>query len=193
MAERNRDRPLITRKKIAGAFGALGAVIAFLVGVTSLTDWFERKLDDPEPRPPAEIDARIGYVRLQGTREPLERYLRSIGESLSGLTKRELSEPGLLFAMRVRLTGSVGERFPVRWSLHRARTGEPLPGGTYNQPDVTFVPSGREHARTWPLWVPYPPRKGSYFLRVTLTDRKRQPVDERDSPAFTVTKVPGPS
>jgi hypothetical protein len=162
----------------------VAAVVGVLVGLTSLTDWFEGKLDEPEPRPPAKIDARIDDVSLTGTRESLESYLRSTGQSLRGLTERELGEPGLLFAVRVSLTGSVGERFPLRWSLRQAETGEALPAPTYDQIGVVFTPRGREHSRRWPIWVPYPPRAGSYFLRVTLTDRKRQPVDERDSRRF---------
>jgi hypothetical protein len=173
-----------TRSRIAKGFGALAAVVGVLVGLTTVTDWFERKLDEPEPRPPAKIDARIDDVSLTGTRESLESYLRSTGQSLRGLTERELGEPGLLFAVRVSLTGSVGERFPLRWSLRQAETGEALPAPTYDQIGVVFTPRGREHSRRWPIWVPYPPRAGSYFLRVTLTDRKRQPVDERDSRRF---------
>lgn len=181
-----------SRRRVVSGFGALAAVVAFLVGVTSLTDWFERKLDDPAPRPPARIDARILDVSLRSTRAPLDGYLRSIGESLGGLTPRELAEQGLVFAVRVRFTGSVGERFPVRWSLNSAASGLPLRDPLYSQPDLTFVPRGREHSRTWPIWVPYPPRRGRYFLRVTLTDQKHQPVDERDSPRFAVSRIPGP-
>jgi hypothetical protein len=173
-----------TKTRIAKGFGGVVAVVGLLVSVTTLTDWFEGKLDPPEPRPPAEIDARIADVSLRGTREPLESYLRSTGQSVRGLTQRELSEPGFLFAVRVRLTGSVGDRFPLRWSLRKARTGEALPGPVYNQVGVVFVPRGREHARRWPIWVPHPPGEGAYFLRVTLTDEKRQPVDERDSRPF---------
>ncbi len=183
-------RGLLTRKRLAGAFGAAAAVVAFLVAVTNLTDWIEERFDDPKPPPPPEIDARIHGARLTSMREPLESYLLSTGESLAGLSARERREPGLLFAVRVRLTGSVGEQFPLLWSLHSSRTGARLPGPAYNQLAVTFVPRGRTHARTWPVWVPYPPRKGSYYLRVTLADRKRQPVDVRDSQRFAVARIP---
>jgi hypothetical protein len=171
-------------------FGAAAAVVAFLVGVTNLTDWVQRKFDDPEPPPPAKIDAQITGVRLSSARQSLEDYLLSTGESLGGLTERERDELGFLFEVGVRLTGSQGERFPLLWSLRGAQSGERVPGPAYAQLAVTFVPRGREHARTWPAWVPYPPRKGSYFLRVTLTDKQGQPVDMQESKPFTVDRVP---
>jgi hypothetical protein len=178
------------RARLGTAFAAVAAVVGLLVGLTSLVDWLGRQFDDPKPPPPSEIDARVGDVSLRSSAEPLETYLRSIGESLRGLTRAELREEGFVFAVRVRLTGAVGEKFPLTWSLHEAGTGSRLRGWAYNQPaQVTFVPRGREHARTWPIWVPSPGRRGSYFLRATLKDEKGLPVDERDSPDFEVTRI----
>jgi hypothetical protein len=181
---------LLSRKRLAAVFGTATAVVAFLIGVTNLTDWVQRKFDDPEPPPPAKIDAQITGVHLSSARQSLEDYLLSTGAPLRGLTRRERDELGFLFEVGVRLTGSQGERFPLLWSLRGARSGVRVPGPAYAQLAVTFVPRGREHARTWPVWVPYPPRKSSYFLRVTLTDKKGQPVDMQESKPFTVDRVP---
>ena len=190
-----RERPsgseaLLSRKRLAAGFGAAAAVVAFLVSASSLVDWVQRKFDDPEPPPPVKIEDQITGVHLSSARQSLEDYLLSTGERLGGLTERERDELGFLFEVGVRLTGSQGERFPLLWSLRSVRSGERVPGPAYAQLAVTFVPRGREHARTWPVWVPYPPRKGSYFLRVTLTDKKGQPVDMQESKRFTVDQVP---
>jgi hypothetical protein len=178
------------RKRGARVFAGIAALVGVLVGVTSLVDWLQEEVDDPPPRPPPAVDARVTALTLRDTRLPLAEYLTSTGQSTKGLTRREANEPGYVFSVRVRLKGGIESDFPLLWTLHRAKTGERLKGVLYNQPaSVTFRPLARDHARTWPIWVPYPPRPGAYFLRVTLTDEKRQPVDERQSRPFEVTNT----
>jgi hypothetical protein len=176
------------RKRGARVFASITALVGVLVGVTTLVDWLQKEVDDPPPRPPAAVDARVSALTLRDTRLPLAEYLSSTGQSTKGLTRSEANEPGYVFSVRVRLKGGIEHDFPLLWTLHRAKTGERLKGALYNQPaSVTFTPLARDHARTWPIWVPYPPDSGAYFLRVTLTDEKRQPVDERQSTPFEVT------
>jgi hypothetical protein len=180
-------------RRAARWFGGVAAGIAFLVGLTNLIDWISETLDDPAPRPPPAIDARLVSLSLRDRATSLDEYLRSTAQSTKGLTNAELRELGYVFSLRVRLKGGTEREFPLLWTLHRARNGERLRGPLYNQPaSVTFVPRAQDHARTWPIWIPYPPRPGSYFVRATLTDAARQPVDERDSERFTVPGVPQP-
>jgi hypothetical protein len=172
------------RKRIAQVVGALASVVGLLVAITSLVDWFSKTLDDPEPTPAQQIDARIAAVALRDHALTLGDYLISIRELglLRQLTASERGEPGFVFAVRVRLRGGLEEKFPLLWTLHRARTGERLDDPIFNQPArTTFTPRARDHARTWPIWCPHPPNPGSFFLRVTLTDEEGLPVDERDS------------
>jgi hypothetical protein len=178
------------RRRLSTAVAATAGVVGLLVGLTTLVDWIGDKLDDPQPPPPPEIDNRIAGLRVRGTGETLEDYLRDTGQSLRGLSDRRLREEGVTFVIRVRLKGAVGERFPLRLTVYNRESGERLGGGIYDQVVATFTPSSRNHARSVPLWMPYPPQRGEYFVRATLTDAKRRPVDERDSPPFEVTEVP---
>lgn len=186
---RRRNRQQV-RKRIAAALAALGTVVGFLVAATSLFDWFEGKLDNPEPRPPAEIDARVSSVALSNMREPYEDYLESSGQSAAGLSAPERKEQGLVFLARVRLKGSEGSRYALRLALFNAKTGEQLPDPIYSQIVADFKTAARNHARSWPIWFPYPLHRGTYFSRATLLDAKRQPVDEEDSKSFRVTRIP---
>jgi hypothetical protein len=178
----------LNRKIIKRGFAGLTAAIALLVGITSLFDFVERKVDSPEPPPPSEIDARVSAVRLTTVREPYGRYLRDTNQSFPGVTRDDRREPGLVFAARVRFKGSQGEKFLLRTTVFNATTQRRVPGYTFEQ--ANFTPSGPSHGREWPFWIPYPPRPGAYFLRATLVDPKKQPVGEQDSKPFRIKRVP---
>jgi hypothetical protein len=180
-----RNRTLAKR-----GFAAVAAVVGLLVGLTSLVDWVAGKLDSPDPRPPPEIDARIRSVDLRTVREPYGAYLRMINESFPGLTEADRKEQGLVFAARVRLKGGEGKRFMLRLSLFNAKTRQRLRDPAYTLIAADFVPANQNHATNWPSWFPYPWRTGRYFLRATLLNAEKQPVDERDSAAFRVTRIP---
>lgn len=176
------------RRRFSQAVAAVTATVGLLVGITSLIDWTRRVDSDPPPAP--EIDARISSVELRSRNEPFEDYLVGTGQSTDGLTSTELAEEGLVFAIRVRFKGSTEAEFPTRWSLYDARRRAPLPDNLYTQAVETFTPRGPDHARTWLQWVPYPPEPGRYFLRVTVTDRKRRPAASRDSRTFLIARIP---
>lgn len=180
------------QRRVAQVVAALGAVVGLLVGVTTLVDWLGETLGDPPKPAPTRIDHRIDAVKLSAGRELLGSYLESTGQSLRGLSASERRELGYVFLVHVRLRGGVGERFPLRWAVYEAKPPQRLRGALYNQIGVTFVPRVGDHAREWRLWVPSPPRPGAYFLRATLIDQRRRPVDEQDSPTFAVDDVPEP-
>jgi TIR domain len=169
---------------------AAGLVLIALLGLAyaMLTGGSE---DAPSP-PPAKIDARVVRVELRSRRERLVDYLKETNQSTAGLSKFQGAERGYVFNARVRLQGKPGIQLPLRWSIIDANTGQPLRDPLYTQTATIFVPSGPNHARTWPFWVPYPPRKGTYRLRATLIDEKRQPLDEAQSEAFTLARAPAP-
>ncbi len=181
-----------TRRRFSAALVAAGTVIGLLAGATSLFDWFGTKVDPPPPPPPAEIDARVVRVELRSPSERLVDYLRETNQSTAGLSKLQGAERGYVFNARVRLQGKPGRQLPLRWSMIDASTGESLRDPLYTQTATIFKPSGPSHARTWPFWVPYPPRKGTYRVRATLVDEKRQPLDEAESEPFTLARAPGP-
>jgi hypothetical protein len=180
------------RKRSWQIFGGVASVAALLATLTTLIDWSAKTLDEPAPPPAARIDTRISNVALRDRQMPLVDYLNSTSQSTSGLTRAELREPGLVFSVAVRLRGGVDESFPLVWTLHRQGSGAPLRAPIYNQPaSVTFTPRARDHSRAWPIWVPYPPSSGTFFLRATLTNERQEPVDERESEPFLVAEIPG--
>jgi hypothetical protein len=165
--------------------GAVGAVVGLLVGITTLTDWFVSKTSDP---PPPQIDSQLLWAEAQNERLPLVDYLRENGMSTRGLTPRELREVGLIFAVRVRLRGTVGTPIPLQWRMFTAG-GRGLPKVPYSRIAGSFTPRANDHARTVAVWVPFPPRAGRYVVRFSLLDKKGQPLDLTEAP-FAVSHIP---
>lgn len=176
-------------KRISAAAAAVAAVVAVLASLTSLFDWFDARVGSEPVERPRTIDTRIEGVSFKG-RQPLGDYLRDTNQSLQGLSRRELREPGLLFTVRVRLRGGIGREFPLVWTIYDLRRQAAVSDDLYEQETVTFVPEAPSHARAWPAWVPYPPRPGRYRFDFVLQDDKRQPVDERSSEAITLQSIP---
>jgi hypothetical protein len=181
--------PPRSRRRLIAAVAGVGSILAVMASATDLVDWVGAKLDPP---PPAEIDANIVGVTMRSASQPLGDYLRETHQSTAGLSRFELAEPGYSFGVRVRLKGNKGARLPLRWAVVRAKTGVPLRDPLYHQEGVVFKPRGPNQARTWPLWVPYPARKGTYRLRTTLVDSKGEPQDEAMSGPFTLKRAPAP-
>ena len=146
----------------------------------------------PAPPPPAHIDARVVSVDLRSPSQRLVDYLRETNQSTAGLSKFEGAERGYVFNARVRLRGNEDTPLPLRWSMIDAETRKPLRGPIYNQTATVFKPRGPDQARTWPFWVPHPPRTGRFLLRATLIDEKRQPLDDSESDPFTFARAPAP-
>jgi hypothetical protein len=166
-------------------------VVGLLVGLTSLVDWVGGKVDSPDPRPPKEIDARIGPVALRTMREAHGDYLRATNQQKPAwMTEADLRELGLVFGTSVRLIGSQGKRFTLRFSLMDAKTREHLKEPGYSQIVADYAPANQNHAHSWSSWFLYPPHEGRYFLRATLLDAKNQPVEERDSDPFRIDHIP---
>lgn len=170
--------------RLSGGLAVAATIIGVLAGAATLFDWFGDKVNTPPPPAPTEIDARVLGVELRTRQQRLVDYLRETNQPTRGLSDFEGAEKGYVFTVRVRLVGNQGKPLPLRWSIIDTRTGTPLPGPTYNQTAVVFKPRGPKHSRTWPMWVPRPPRSGTYALRATLINEKRQPLDEADSDPF---------
>jgi hypothetical protein len=179
-----------TWKRISAAAAAIAAVLAVLASLTSLLDWVGDRFGSEPVAPPRTIDARIEGAGLKSRREPLREYLEDTQQSTSGLSRLELREPGLVFTVRVRLRGGVGRDYPLVWTLYDMRRGSAVSDDLYEQEAATFRPEAATHARTWPIWVPYPGQAGRYRLDLVLQDDKRRPVDERSTEPFAIASVP---
>lgn len=173
--------PKRSRPSVKQLLGALGALVAVLAGMTSLADWITGRLGASTP---ATIDARILAADRQGP-ETLGAYLADTNQSLRGYTPAQLRQNGIVFALRIKLTGEKGQTFPLRWFIVDADRGERLAGRSYNQEPVVFRPRNDNHSRTWPVWVPYPPKPGRFRATFLLDDTKHQPVAQKTTRAFT--------
>jgi hypothetical protein len=162
-------------------------VVGMFAGLATIFDWFEGRVNDP----PAEaIDARIESARLEPTRQRLGDYLHEQQLPTRGRSKQELEETGLIFLLSVRLQGNLGERKFLRFRLYR-QNGQPVPGQPYDQLIGDYTPANQDHARRNAFWLPYPPRRGTYFARFTLLDEDRRPVDDLDTRIFRIKRDPG--
>jgi hypothetical protein len=160
----------------------LGAVLGVLVAATTLIDWISNRGSD---EPPATIDARVLSVTRTSVAETLGDYVRDTAPAKKPpYTPEQLRETGYVFEVRVSIEGQLEQRLPLRWAMYSGAGGRRLGGDTYNQVAATFTPEGTRHSRTWPVWIPYPPAEGRYFVRFVLADADGRPVDERDSEPF---------
>lgn len=161
----------------------LGALVAVLAGVTSLADWVTGKLGGSASAP-ATIDTQIVAADRQGP-EMLGAALGDTNQSTRGYTPAQLRQKGVVFALRIKLTGEQGQTFPLRWFIVDADRGDRLRGRGYNQEPAVFRPRNDNHGRTWPVWVPYPPKPGRFRVTFVLDDAKHQPVAQKTTPAFS--------
>jgi hypothetical protein len=167
--------------RVYKGIAAGGVVVGAVVGLLSLVDWFDQRLDDP---PPVAINARIDDVRQRSARKPFVDYLKQTKQSLAGLTAEQLRQRGYVFDVELQIVGEVGQKFPLRWSVYQARSEERLRGEIYNQFAGNVRPKGPSHTATWPVWIPYPRDPGTYFVEFTLEDEDHRPVYQEKSRRF---------
>jgi hypothetical protein len=188
----NRVARLARRRRIL----AVGALVLLATGLTVLIAGgvlAGKAAVDPDFQPPL-IGARVQSVdtSTKPERSTLGDYLRDSGQSTGGLSASELDEVGYLIPIRVALRGMVGQRVRLRWRMYDARSSAPVPGRIYSQVAATFRPEVAQQATRLSVWVPYPPRPGRYFVRVSLADAQGRPLSELNSAPFLVRSVPEP-
>jgi hypothetical protein len=177
------------RKRIAGALAATATVIGVLSSSTSLFDWLAATVS-PATVLPAKIDASVAAPTLIDANQSLGTYLADTNQSKAGLDAYQLAEQGYEFLVDIHLQGDRGQHIVLRWSIVDEMTGNPLPGPTYNQDAAKLVAEVQDQERQWPIWVPSPPTRGRFALRIILLDPKRLPLAEADSKPFTLTHAP---
>ena len=168
------------RTRLAGIVAGVAAGIGLLASLTGLIDWVQGKVTTP---PPKRIVPELVQAQLQPVRETLGEYLTDQGQPTGTLTREQQREHGLVFLVEVRLRGGHDEEMPLRWQLYRG-SGERVPGNLYRQTPLGFAPRNQDHQRTARLWLPYPPRRGSYFVRFTLLNPKGETIDEVNTKPF---------
>lgn len=179
---RRRRRPPLGRR-VYGMIAGLGVVVGALAGTLALLhDVFGLFQNDP----PAAIDARIDAVVKTRNAMPLGEYLNDAKLPRASFSRQQLEQRGYEFVVTVTIAGRVGNDLPLRWRMFR-KPEVPLPGPIYDRKAVGFEPKGQLHSNSWPVWVPYPPRAGQYFVRFTLDDPQGRPASQQDSPTFRYT------
>jgi hypothetical protein len=161
---------------VATLIGALAGAVAVLERAGSLGS-----------DPPPQIDARIMRVTSRDVAEPLRMYLSETSQAPRGYSTAQLDQRGYVFNVTVRIIGERGKTFPVRWTLYRRDPETRLEGRAYNPVAGDMSPASNDHRSTWPVWVPYPPSAGTYFVRFTLEDHRRRPSARR-TPGRSVTR-----
>ena len=165
----------------------VGGVAAAAAAGTSVIAFIQSQVEDPPP--PERITASIRSVEYDG-RQPLGDWIASTGQPTEGIPAEELREEGLVFAVEVRITGSVGRRLPLKYSVYDVQRGRRLRGRLYNQTAVSFEPDAVMEGREVPVWIPLPPRAGSYEARFILADPRGKYSDGARSRPIRVRDVP---
>lgn len=175
----SRRRPSRTGRLEKGV-AIITAVIGALAGVVGLIDWAGGLGGNPPPH----IDARIERVAQRDVAEPLRHYLADTRQTPRGYSASQLDQRGYVFDVSVRIIGQRAKKFPLRWTLYRLDPETRVQGRSYDQIAGEMKPASDDHASTWPVWVPYPPQRGTYVVRFTLEDQRERPVSEARSPRF---------
>jgi hypothetical protein len=131
--------------------------------------------------------AVIQRVELRNHREPLIDYLLETNQPTGGFTPVQQRQAGLVYTVRFRLIKLKGKRVSLAFRVFNARTASRLrPSTVYSQTVGFFVPQADDHSRSWPAWIPPPPRRQRIFVRFALSDPAGRPLAARDSPPVLV-------
>jgi hypothetical protein len=180
-----RGRP--SPKRIAQVLALVGAVIAALTQAMSLVDWVGGKLSDP---PAATVAPRIVGVERQSPLS-LRDYLSDTHEPLAGYTRAQLQQAGFVFALTMRIQGERGSRFSLRWFIVDVDRATRLRGPSFNQVPAIFKPRNQDQLRTYPVWIPTPPRAGRYEVTFALVNANGEPVAQKLTSPFRVHRPRG--
>jgi hypothetical protein len=167
-------------RRVYAAFVTLGVIVGALAGVLALSHDIRGLFTSDTP---AAIDARIERVVRTRSRMPFGEYLADTKLPRSGFSREQLAQPGYEFTVTVTITGRVGKTLPLWWRMFR-KPETPLPAPIYDREAVGFEPKSKTHSDSWPVWVPYPPTAGNYFVRFILRDPDGLPASQRDSGRF---------
>ncbi len=166
--------------------GLAGAAIAAIASLTTIISWSAGIFSST---PPPVIEAQLLAADVDSVHERLVDYLEETGQSSEGLSRPEAIEEGIRVNVKVRLRGRVGKEIPLTWSVLRD-DGARLRGEIYNQTAAVFTPKSEAHSARVPVWIPYPPRAGTYRVRFALTDSERRPLDTRTTDPIRIARVP---
>lgn len=181
-------------KKIVAIATGLGAILALIFLV------FPRL--KPEP-PPKEYGATIKVVNVEPgirlldeiLRQPLTKERAPVGEYIKRYGEKTM---GAIVFFECTVKGQKDTKYPLRWTLYDATTKTRFENSNYGNepgwPTADIIQKGSQSQLAGKVWVPYPKRAGSFFVRLELKDpASYQPLAYADSPAFDVPSLEIPS
>jgi hypothetical protein len=97
-----------------------------------------------------------------------------------------VTEPiGVTVSMKAVIEGYRGERVELRWSLHRARQGEPVPQEwLVNRRVLSREMDSDRQSVSADFWVPLPRERARSYIRVVLYDEDREQIDSEETRRF---------
>jgi hypothetical protein len=138
--------------------------------------------------PPRRIDTTIESAKLEPIRRTIGEFMAEQHIKPDPSTQQDPDEEGLIFAIRVRLQGEVGQKVVLHWRLYDGN-GHAVPGREYDSPLGAFTPANQDHALRASFWLPYPPRPGRYVAEFRLEDPTGKRLDVATT-GFQVQEVP---
>ena len=118
-----------------------------------------------------------------------KQFLRILRETRRRTITRKgkrFTEPlGVTVSFEAVVEGYSGKRVEVRWSLHRATSGEPSARAwLVNRKVLDHKLSSPAQLVSTDFWVPLPRRRARSFIRVSLYDENHQRIAHRDTKRF---------
>ena len=174
---------------VSKLIASVGGAIALIVGVGTIVGWVHfshPKSTDVFIRPP-----RVTELTLKRSRLSYAAYRRQLkgAAELAFPISAQPDDLGLQLEAELVVENRAGERFSLRWRMYETRTGGQVKGPDYDS-QVAFRTAFRMWTASFPVWVPYPPRKGSYFVTLSVLDENGQPISHRNSQRFTIVREP---
>jgi len=189
------ERPIrwarVARARRRYRLTAVLATLTLALGLATVT-LFGKAAVDPDFTVPI-FEANVSQPSDSGVprQQRLGDYRRELGLPTADLSHSQRRELGLVFDVRVHVKGTTYRRFTVSWAMYDARSGSPLRARRYHQTALGLRAEEAHDGQTLPLWVPYPPRPGRYFLRYRLEDEPTGiAVDISDTQTFTLRRIP---
>jgi hypothetical protein len=179
---------LVRRRRLLAISGvlvtALGLAVAIAAGLLA-----GKAAVDPGFDPPffssVSSDIKFGEPEVVRGHTRLGTYLRSLEDPIGGLSPEELRAEGLVLRGRIELVGHRGRSLVPEWSLRPAGRGDRVAVETYpSEPRIR--PRAAKESRMLAVWVPLPPRSGSYVVEFKLRSAAGKVLAESSTRPFPI-------
>jgi hypothetical protein len=117
--------------------------------------------------------------------ESSEQVAQRLEKIFTGTRKQDGQIIGVTVNFTVSMTGFDDGTAEIRWSLHAAKSGVPVPRDWLRlQPALSLRGEADRDSASDDFWVPIPMIKGPFFVRVGIYDDDGQRLDYADTERF---------